>query len=113
MGRGLQNLNLGRESREMNRVGKFGLSFFMIFVANVGCESDDYLAPRREPLKFEPLEIAINEAKVSEGHDTYNVDFRGFGQRYLDVSMAVDCPKPCRLKMAVWTPGSYLVREYA
>ena len=27
--------------------------------------------------------------------------------------MAVDCPKPCRLKMAVWTPGSYLVREYA
>ena len=40
----------------MNRVGKFGLSFFMVFVANAGCESDDYLAPRREPLKLEPLD---------------------------------------------------------
>ena len=85
----------------------------LIVGVTVGCEADDYLAPRRTPLSLEPLEIASNPAKVSEGHDSYSVDFRGYAQRYLDVSMRFDCPVPCRLKMATWTPGSYLIREYA
>ena len=90
-----------------------GLACAILITTVVGCEADDYLTPRREPLTLAPLEIATNVAKLSEGHDSYSVDFRGFAQRYLDVSMTVACPSPCRLKMATWTPGSYLIREYA
>ena len=90
-----------------------GLALVAIVSSVFGCEADDYLAPRRQPLAVEPLEIASPIAKVSDGHDHYSVDFTKFSQRYLDVSMTLDCPKPCRLKMATWTPGSYLIREYA
>ncbi|MBT6177158.1 MAG: M61 family metallopeptidase [Deltaproteobacteria bacterium] len=84
------------------------LSFFL-----ASCQSDDYVAPSREPLALEPLEIATNIAPPSSEYDVYDIDFTQFAQRYIDVTMSLECPNPCHLKMATWTPGSYLIREYA
>ena len=49
MGRGLQNLNSGRESREMNRVAKFGLSFFwfLLLTRDVNQMTTSHLAESR------------------------------------------------------------------
>lgn len=97
----------------MNMFRALQLCCISLSVFAVSCESDDYLAPRREPLTLNPLEVASNIAPLSSDHDVYELDFTKYSQRYLDVTMNLDCPKPCHLKMATWTPGSYLIREYA
>ncbi len=97
----------------MNLVTKLILSCLSLIVFMTSCESADYVAPERENLSLEPLEIASKIAPASAAHDVYEVDFTGFAQRYLDVTMSLECPNPCELKMAAWTPGSYLIREYA
>ena len=79
----------------------------------IACQPEEYVPPEREDLTLEALEIASKIAPPSSNHDVYDVDFTGFAQRYLNVTMSIECPTPCEIKMATWTPGSYLIREYA
>ena len=97
----------------MNSVTKLILLSLTLIICLTSCQSDDYVAPSRQPLTLEPLEIATNIALPSSEYDVYDIDFTQFAQRYIDVTMSLECPNPCHLKMATWTPGSYLIREYA
>ena len=97
----------------MNSVTKLILLSLTLIICLTSCQSDDYVAPSREPLALEPLEIATNIAPPSSKYDVYDIDFTQYAQRYIDVTMSLECPNPCHLKMATWTPGSYLIREYA
>ena len=88
--------------------------FCLVLVGGLtACQPEEYVPPEREDLTLEPLEIASDIAPPSSDHDVYDVDFTEFSQRYLNVTMSIECPKPCEIKMATWTPGSYLIREYA
>lgn len=97
----------------MKLVSKFVFCCLVLSFFLVSCQSDDYVAPSREPFTLAPLEVATNVAPPSSEHDVYDIDFTQFAQRYIDVTMSLECPNPCHLKMATWTPGSYLIREYA
>ena len=97
----------------MNSVMKLIFLSFTLTLWMTSCQSDDYVAPSQEPFALEPLEVATNIAPPSSEYDVYDIDFTNYSQRYLDVTMSLECPNPCHLKMATWTPGSYLIREYA
>ena len=56
------------------------------------CQSRDYVAPEREELRVEPLEIASNIAPSSDEYDVYSLDFTA-SRSYLDVQCLV-CPSP-------------------
>ncbi len=108
-----RNLHVVGAFKEMNLIMKRVFLSLALAACLISCQSDDYAAPSRAPLTLEPLEVATNIAPPSSEYDVYDIDFTKFSQRYLDVTMSLECPSPCHLKMATWTPGSYLIREYA
>lgn len=60
------------------------------------------------------LFVCSSWANAQEATLHYRLSFEGAAQHYIDVEVEIEKPdEKTELMMAVWTPGSYLVREYA
>jgi predicted metalloprotease with PDZ domain len=84
----------------------------MIAALIAGCADERRRSKPEPPPPPEPVELA---ASRGEAPIEYTVTFEDARSHHVDVAMAIDTGGAAELElmMAVWTPGSYLVREYA
>ena len=90
---------------------KFG-STAIIFVSLVLCffMNQEISAQKKNP-KPAPIEVKVTPPEIA-----YSVGMSKPSTHLFEVEMRIkwaQMPDKAELKMAVWTPGSYLVREYA
>ncbi len=58
---------------------------------------------------------AVAQESASPIQTEYVLGFNDANKHFIDVQLRCRAPRPdsCELMMATWTPGSYLIREYA
>ena len=85
----------------------------LLFVAITTSMYQEAKAQKKRPAAAKP---AITEIKPVAPEISYSVSMSKPWTHLLEVEMLVkweQMPEKAELKMPVWTPGSYLIREYA